>query len=323
MNSARLKDLLTRYLNSESSVSENKRIENWYQNLDDQAPVAMDAVKAQKVKEEIWSAISPKLSSNRTPVRRLNSMWLQVAASVLILGTAGLFVWQKNDQTAWVGFSVPTKSAIEYTTVSTKIGERKSLKLSDGSLLTLNSGSSIRFQNDFSEKRNIEILDGEVFFDVKHDTARPFVVRSGPLTTQVLGTAFNIKAYTGLNKISVGVARGKVGVTAPGKPVEFLLKGRQLSFEKHKSKISLSSFNEQELSWQRGNLVLNDVSFEDMAILMNKNYGVHLVTPLQSIKSKHFTVTINTAMPYLKALEVIAAIHHLKIKERRETIEIY
>ncbi|WP_159470307.1 FecR family protein [Dyadobacter sp. 3J3] len=323
MKSAKLKDLLTRYLKAENSVCENERVENWYQKLDDQEPVQMDEAKEEKVKMEIWLAIAPRLTATEPGIRKLNYLWLQIAASVLVLGTIGLFVWQKNNAAVFKSRNSSQADNSAYTLVRTNAGERRALQLPDGSSLLLNGGSTIRFQNDFSHKRNIEIIDGEVFFDVKHDAARPFIIKSGVLTTQVLGTAFNIKAYAKLNKITVAVIRGKVGVMAVGKPVEFLLKGRELSLDKRQNKVSLYPFNEQERSWQQGDLVLNDASFDDMAVLMNKNYGVHLETPLQSIKSKHFTVTINTSMPYLKALEVIAAIHHLKIKERRGTIQIY
>ncbi|NIJ52360.1 FecR family protein [Dyadobacter arcticus] len=320
MDSAKLKELLRNYLKGKSSVSENKAVDDWYEILEGDDPVSLDDAKAEKIRAEMWLAISTELSPKAVPIKKLHYNWLRVAASFLLFGAIGFLIWTKSNPVPLPGNI--SSAEITYTYITSKSGERKLITLPDGSRLTLNSASSIRFQNNFTKARNVQIIDGEVFFDVKHDKSHPFIIKSGALTTQVLGTAFNIRAYDALDKMSVGVTRGKVSVAVEGKPAHFLTKGRQLVFQKRGSHISLSPFNANTLSWQQGYLLLNDASFEEMAVLMNKNYGVQISAPERSVKSKHFTASINTSMPYMQALEVITAIHHLKIKERRETIEI-
>src|SRR5690606_5004009 len=71
--------------------------------------------------------------------------------------------------------------------------------------------SVLNYPKEFGETREVH-LEGEGFFDIKHDPTRPFVVTSGNLTTTVLGTAFNIRALPNDDRIVVTVIRGKVQV---------------------------------------------------------------------------------------------------------------
>lgn len=321
MDSLKLRQFLARYLEGKTTPAEEKMIDNWYERLEEEASVAFMGREEEKTREDIWNLIRPELSVKQAKIIKLRSRWLQVAAAVVIIATATAILLLNT--------SGPAKLRKQhvflenFSVLTTLSRERKIVCLPDGSVLTLNSASSIHISNDFTKARKVEIIDGEVYFDVKHDSSRPFVIRSGPLTTQVLGTAFNIRAYKGLNKIIVGVSRGKVGVMRTDSPVTFLEKDRELIYDKPHAQISLKPLEENVALWQQGFLVLNDETFDDMAVLMMKNFGLKMLTMDQSVKSKRFTATLNTSMPLVKALEVIAAIHHLKIKKRRDSIEIY
>lgn len=317
MDGLKIKQLFKRYLKGENSPVEKNIIDNWYRLLDDEIPMELEEAREHKVKEEIWQSINASITDKEVLVRKLNYSWLKVAASILLIGSAAL-LFQKFNQ----GTSRQVKQPLHFSTISTKAGERRLVTLSDGSFITLNGATTICVPDNYASKRNIRIVDGEAYFDVKHNNAHPFVVQSGPITTQVLGTAFNIRAYREINKMMVGVTRGKVGVLIKGKPVQYLVGNRQLVFDKRRSQIALSPLDSDVLEWQKGNMVLADAGFEEMAVLIQKNYGLNIITHQKNILSTHFTATLSTAMPAIKALEVITAIHHLKIKQRRDTIEI-
>lgn len=323
MDSLKLKQFLARYLEGKTTLSEEKIIDNWYERLEEEAFVEFTSRKEEKTREDIWNLIQPELSVKPAKIIKLRSRWLQVAVAVIIMAAstvATILLLNTSDP------AKPQKQHIflkDYSVLTTLSRERKIVSLPDGSVLTLNSASSIHISNDFTRTRKIEIIDGEVYFDVKHDSSRPFIIRSGPLTTQVLGTAFNIRAYKGLNKMIVGVSRGKVGVMRRGRPFTFLEKDRELVYDELHAQISLKPLEENAALWRQGFLVLNDETFDDMAMLMMKGFGLKISTIDRSVKSKRFTATLNTSMSSVKALEVIAAIHHLKIKKRRGSIEIY
>lgn len=318
MSSTKNRQLLKDYLQHKNSAPEKEIVDNWYQQLEDDAgSISMDAEKEAQVKEQIWDSITPGI---KTGSRKIRLSWLRAAAILTTIGSLALLFWKTP---------VPGKSAKDicpggcFTTVSTQAGERKNVTLPDGTNLMLNSVSTIRISPGFSANRIVQLIDGEVFFDVKHDPKHPFIIKSGRLTTQVLGTAFNIRAYSQLGKMTIGVLRGKVGVRVDNQPSHFLIRGQQIAYQRDDQTIQLMPLDKQNMAWQKGNLVLNNASFEEMSILMAKNFGIQVYTNQQSLKTKHFTTTISTSTPALKAMEIVAAIHQLKIKKRRNDIEIY
>jgi len=312
-----IKEIFKRFLTHKSTTAENKAIDNWYDQLDEETPVVLDEKKEQVIREEIWLSIIPQLKQDGAVVKKLNYQWLKIAATVVLISSAALLFWKSR---------TPEKTPaviITYSSISTKTGERKQVNLPDGSVIILNSASNIRIADNFQSKRSVIIIDGEAFFDVKHDKSHPFIIQSGPLTTQVLGTSFNIRAYRNLNKLSVGVTSGKVGIMLKNATTQYLTNNQQLVFDKKLVRFAVAKLDKQSLAWQQGNMVLNDASFSEMALLMDKNYGLHISTNDKAIQNNHFTTVLSTTMPPLKALEVVTAIHHLKIKQRRDTIEIF
>jgi len=317
MSSTKIRQLLKDYLQHKNSGPEKEVVDNWYHQLDEEEPLLMDAKMEAQVKEQIWASIAPGI---KTKSRRIRLSWLRAAAILTTIGSVALLFWKTPNPGNSAKTSCPGGC---FTTVSTQTGERKTVILPDGTSLMLNSVSTIRISANFPSNRNIQLVDGEVFFDVKHDPKHPFIIKSGRLTTQVLGTAFNIRAYSQLGKMTVGVVRGKVGVRLDNQPSHFLIKGQQMAYQNSDQSIRLMKLDEQNMAWQKGNMVLNNASFEEMSILMAKNFGIQVYTNQQDLKTKHFTTTISTSAPALKAMEIVAAIHQLKIKKRRNDIEIY
>lgn len=93
------------------------------------------------------------------------------------------------------------------------IGERKYFQLPDGSMVLLNAGSQIRIPATYGMESRDIYLDGEAFFDVKHHDNQPFIVHTAAMDVKALGTAFNVKAYPGETKTETALVRGKVEVT--------------------------------------------------------------------------------------------------------------
>jgi len=106
-----------------------------------------------------------------------------------------------------------------YITLTTPRGGEYQLKLSDGTRVWLNAASTIRFPRKFmSNKREIELLEGEVFFDVAskriNDKKVPFLVKNKEQLVEVLGTQFNINTYDKKLGVVTTVAEGTVAVTS-------------------------------------------------------------------------------------------------------------
>lgn len=101
-------------------------------------------------------------------------------------------------------------SVDEYCQVHVKNGEQKEIRLPDNSLISLNSGSYLRYPVAFSKEERIIELNGEAYIDVTRDEKKPFIVRLSSGDIKVLGTSFNVKSYDEDNELIISVQTGKV-----------------------------------------------------------------------------------------------------------------
>lgn len=139
-----------------------------------------------------------QLSSRHSPVRRPISWKWATAATVLIAITLSVFIGLTQRHSDW-------------QELQTEAGEQRSVQLKDGSIIQLNTKS--RVQTRFSEQsRDVRLLDGEAFFKVAKDAARPFKVRTADATIVAVGTQFNV--YTQQGRTKVSVLEGRVRVSA-------------------------------------------------------------------------------------------------------------
>lgn len=315
MDIGKIRQLLKRYLYGSTNAGENDIVERWYNSFDREEPVVFpDAQKESGVKDEIWSKIEPEISGRTSVLSSIVSPWLKVAAVVVLVSCAGIFLVEKFSS---------GRSASLFSDISTVAGERKTVKIKDGSVLILNAGSHIRIGKDMSTSRAVEIVDGEVYFDVKKDAERPFIVRSGQMVTRVLGTSFNVTAYSALSSMNVQVTGGKVSVLIPGKKLRYLNKDEQLIFSKARGEINVHPFNPATISWTVGRLFLDDVSFDDMAVLMRKNFGIAVLAANEKLRNNRYTTELNTSMKAREVVEVLAAVHNLKIKKEGKDFLLY
>lgn len=311
MEVSKIRQLFKKYMLGHTSGEENQVIDHWYQSFDDTMLPEMDEAEEARVRQEIWGGIQPQIVVAKTfylTPRRL----IKVAAAVLLVAGTGAAWWILHRTT------VPT-----YTTYITRNGERISIHLSDGSTVALNAGSTIRIPDDLSRTRKLELVDGEVFFDVHTNPNIPFTVESGPLRTTVLGTAFNIAAYKGIHTLSIGVISGKVSVAANNDNIQVLEQDQELVYNKDNGHMKVSTVDESLPGWKEGRLIFNDVSFNDMAVLMEKSFGITITTTAEHVKATRYTTELPTGMDPQKAAQVLAAIHHLKVRSIDKHTVIY
>jgi transmembrane sensor len=213
MDKKNFSDLVKKYLTGEATIAEKRYLEAYYEELHTGKPIESILSEAQinALEDEMFRDIKYKL--NDPPVKQLHNYkqyrnFAAVAASLLILISVGLFVryQAKNNEL--------------YETTYAKAGNILKLKLSDGTIVWLNSKSKLTYPVSFSDKKLREIyLDGEAYFEVKKDKAHPFLVHTKNLTTRVLGTKFNVEAYNDTKSIEVTLLEGKVMLTTDGKLV--------------------------------------------------------------------------------------------------------
>lgn len=156
-------------------------------------------------------------------------------------------------------------------------GVKSTLTLNDGSIIMLNSGSSIRFIKNFEIDKRVVYLEGEAFFEVAKDSLRPFSVITGEVTTTALGTSFNISAYPN-EKLNVALVEGKVAIEVLKIPEYKVLLDQGEEF-----KINIASGRYQKgtfdpdliLAWTDKKIIFQKVKFKEAIRVLENWYGVN------------------------------------------------
>jgi transmembrane sensor len=221
-----------------------------------------------------WQKISAHIAQTKTPVikRSIKTTWLSYAASVLLICASGWFGYR---------YLLKENNATAFDVVINPKGKRSKLVLPDGSTVYLAGGSTLKYVKDFnSSKRSVQ-LNGEAFFDVVHKADKPFIVQTGQISTVVLGTSFNVQAYSADNRVSVTVATGKVGVMADVKRkshlVEYLLPNEQININTRNSLFASNKADAAQASqWINNKLTFYNKTFNDIAKALERQYGVDI-----------------------------------------------
>ena len=309
-----IRQTLKKYLLGHAGEEEVTTVDNWFQSFENDKPLSLPEEELEAAKLEIWEKIATAITIEKK--KRVIPLLMKVAASAAIVAGLILTVFLLKNRQAG-------NTALTYTTVSTKNGERKSLTIKDGTRLTLNAGTTVHVYDDFSAARRVDLVDGEVFFDVQRDPQKPFHIQSNGLTITVLGTSFNVLSYKELNKISIGVVTGKVKVAKDTATLDILQKDQELIYDKDLQTHNTIAMDESLLAWKEGRLLLNDVSFNEMSFLMKKNFGIDVLTENPQITNTKYTTQLFTSMTAEQAVEVLASIHNLKIKVKNNQIYLY
>lgn len=188
------------YLGIAESWAALQSVDDWPDtDLEGEPGAGLDADNVYRM--ETCAVVAPLRESARTAWR---ARLLPSAAAALAM--LGLVVW----------FSLLWTAETSYRT---ELGEQRSVVLEDGSIMQLNAMTRVRVRFD-NRSRRIELLDGEAYFKVAHDAARPFDVVTPEAVVRAVGTAFNVYRRDG--RLDVAVTEGRVRVTAgasEGKPV--------------------------------------------------------------------------------------------------------
>jgi hypothetical protein len=211
MNQHQFNKLLEKYLSGECTPQEESFILEWQENLIRTDYVTVSSKEKKTIKKRIWQRLS------RNTIRAGKPMWentwfrMGVAASaMLVFASYFLLVdYNKEQSTVQSTTSSVLDTSIEVKNTSTKAQE---ITLEDGSQVTLKQNSSISYPRHFGEKTRSVLLKGEAYFNVKKDHNKPFIVHTGELVTEVLGTSFTIKSDKNESVIEVSVQTGRVSV---------------------------------------------------------------------------------------------------------------
>lgn len=164
---------------------------------------------------------------------------------------------------------------ISYREASTSHGERKQIQLPDGTLLTLNSCSHVRYPERFAGKERRVELEGEGYFRVHRNEQQPFIVSARHFDVRVLGTCFNVKSYSTDEIVSVDVESGKVQVDWPEAMMRLRAK-EQILVNTISGEYSKRREERMVAVWRKGGLRFNSTPLRDVAKELERMYNCHI-----------------------------------------------
>ena len=159
-------------------------------------------------------------------------------------------------------------------------GQRISATLPDGSSLTLAAGSRARWSRDFGAAERTVLLDGEAFFDVVHDTTRPFRVRARHSVIEDIGTRFAVRAWTELSDVEIIVEEGRVSVrdtAVISQPHVTELQAGQRGLLPVSGPVVVSTMPATALTWINGTLQFDNTALPEALLMLERWYDVTIV----------------------------------------------
>lgn len=192
---------------------------------------------------------------------------------------------------------------VKFNTISTPQGGQYKIVLPDESEVWLNALSSIRFPTSFEgDSRNVDIT-GEVYFEVKEDTLKPFLVKTPGQTIKVLGTQFNINAYENEPAILTTLVEGSIEVVAGNRSIR-IQPGQQTVNDKY-NKMNVQKVNtDQVIAWKDGLFQFWNTDLQEIMRQLSRWYGVE-VDYLNETNDKSFSGFIGRDVPLSNVLHML------------------
>ncbi len=337
-------DRLARYVTDESSPAERAAVDRWL--AEDPArqallsdvrqrwtaaamPATVDVDRAwasvvARIKDPSRNALSEDvvLGDEDSVVRRFNvrKLALPLAAGLVLAG--GVAYWQLSDPT-----DGRTVTAIQSEYVVPRGGSQRPVTLPDSTEVILASASRLVVAADYGNGSRTVDLEGEALFRVRHDSARPFRVRTGSIVAEDLGTEFVVRQLVltdqGRGPVRIAVREGIVAVRSGDEPsARDTLRARDVALA---SDSGVFVRHDQDLdayfAWTRGQLVFDNTPLSDVAVELSRWFDIDVEVD-SSVASRPLTVPILTSTPIDEVLQIVGSATDVKVERRGRVVRI-
>lgn len=311
-------ELLIKFLLKETGEDENNLVNQWLAEGEENASYFAQLERLWQAsgnlapKEEVdveaaWLKFKAKadaLPSQEAPTvkpLKRNYTWLRIAA-VLVLAIG-----------AWTVYSLLQPTYIQLSPSAQVLNTT----LPDGSELTINKNTALSYARNFENNRNVKLEHGEAFFKVAHDKSKPFIINSGEVAIQVVGTSFNVK-HLAKHQTEVVVESGIVRVSF-GEEEVTLVKGERIFIGPETKALTKKVSQDQLYSYYRtGVFVANNTPLPVLVDILNEAYGSQI---LLDDGAKDLTFTAPLEYGSLEAnLDIIKKTLDLKISRNQKQI---
>ncbi|MBD3287811.1 DUF4974 domain-containing protein [candidate division KSB1 bacterium] len=342
--------IITRFLSNECTDEERKQVSEWMAKDPELRKTIADLKQVWNIKEtpipadsldRVWHSIRNQIEFDPVDTPRKEQPdyskiihWskryygyvtkvYKYAAVFLLIILSSYFLSHGFTKFPWDSSPFTAKQE-QYKTLTVENGQRIKITLSDGTRISLDSGSELKYPPTFGESRKV-YLSGEAFFDVVHDPDRPFQVIANHARIQVLGTKFNIRAWQENPTVSVVVADGKVSLRqkdVEDKKTVIIRRGNKSELPRGKEpSMPVTVEVDQYLGWMKNEIRFKNASVNEVLAQLQRwydfKYQVHDSLVLNQRVSVHIKKTNVDDV-----LQLISIITNTDIKKHGEKISI-
>ncbi|MBV5348761.1 FecR family protein [bacterium] len=322
-----MKSTIKNYLSGKSSSTEQKELLDWLREEDHISE--FQTVKEEWKEEIIAQEHSSEYRQNWTNIQDsiyggTQAELFQAKRTLRIFQYAAIFVLLISvPAIIFMMQSKSTDKQLIYTTVAADFGQISKVILPDSTVVWVNSGSKLTYNNQFSASNRDIQLTGEAYFKVTKNKDLPLVVASGDLRIKVLGTEFCVSAYSEEKDIQVVLEKGKVELSTASQVnlKQEMKPGELVSFSKAKKEMVLSTVNTGLFtSWKDGLINIYNLPLSDLVIRLEKRYNQKFLVD-EEIKNLPYTFTIKNE-DLSSILSLMEKITPVDVIQRENVIEL-
>lgn len=275
-------NLLQKYIAGEASETEKKQVTEWIQESPDHLREYLAQRKLHDIalwqSQAVNEAVNENVSCRRSTFTLRSVVYgvIKMAAMVAVVFLAVHY---------WVSEDV---EKVAYQSIYVPAGQRAELMLADGTKVWLNSQSTLKFPTDFQGSSRNVILDGEGFFTVAKNREVPFIVKTGKYDVKVLGTEFNVLAYSTDSVWETSLLEGSVEIQTDGRE-KLRLEPNTMVRLQGNSLVKQHIKKMEYFRWREGLICFDNISVKDMIKKLELYYGVDIVVNNRAILGNRYT----------------------------------
>ena len=321
----RLKKLFSDYVRGKTTTTEKRIVELWY---DKKASAHTDTIsdeEAEVFSKQAWSefvALRNKQSSATTRNALLAFGGLVAAAMVLFVVVLNFSFAEKNNSDKEL-LTTEVRISRQFTTQD----RMKKITLPDGSKIFMNLGTTISMhEGKFNaHQREIWLDEGEAFFEVTKNANRPFIIHTpNGLSTRVVGTSFNVRAYKDLEEQVISVNTGRVQVTDNKQNTIVLDPNNKITYCYKDGQIFSDRTDAKKISaWQTGLIILENAGIKEVAFRLKQTFDVEV--NFEDVTNRHDRIyaSFSRDTPLQEVLEDICKLYETQYTITNNSVKLF
>lgn len=326
MSTNELKRLAQKYFAGTATDKEKQMLHQWYDETNDGwvETVNTNAPKGEEeIKQRIFQDLQKRIMAEKNeaaPIARntgkIKRLWLKVASVAAIL-VAGFLILRPAGE---------KQSTAEKHVVNAPVNKVIRITLPDGTKVWLNAGSIFKYPKAFTAKiREVELLEGRAFFDVKHMNNKPFIVKTKSVNVTVLGTSFDVRAYKREGTTKVSVVTGKVGITIPSQPAKpaiFLASREEVIVNPTTKYVLKEPVRETVVNlWCKDELVFDQENLNNVFKAIEKKYNTKITVENKDLLNERISIKLaNQRLDTI--MEILSFTKHFNYKMANDSTVI-